>query len=163
MKEFLVSGILFLAAQLFFINSACCELREVTFFNPPDAYGTISLQELYGKGGALLVVKTYYYRAKNPRILDRIVLSDASAKVLRTFDCDFFGIIHNPRYMCLDGDCNIIIEKEKPVFVKLFPAAEPAVTTNIYSAGYLVKSVKTIFECSNVLKGTDLTNCRYVW
>lgn len=144
-------------------GTSFADLREVTFFNPPDACGTVSFQELYNDDGGLIAVKTYYYRAKNPRILDRMVLTGLSRNIIRDFDCDFFGILHTPRFICLDSNANIIIEKEKAVFVQPFIAKISATSQNYYSAGVLVKTVRTISVCSNALRGTGMTNCSYVW
>gem|GEM_PF-2564679 len=163
MKIILFFGIIFLTVSAISSVSAYGELREVTFFNPPDAFGTISFQELQNVSGNIIAVKTYYYREKNPKILDRIVLTGENNNILRIFDCDFFGLVSNPRYLCLDGDYNIIMEKEKPVFVPSFMTAEKVVISNFFSAGFLIKTVKIIYECSNALKWTGLTNCRYVW
>jgi hypothetical protein len=163
MKEFLFFFISILTALFAGLNCVFCDLKEVTFFNPPDALCTISYQELYNSDGNLIAVKTYYYRAKNPRILDMMVITGPSRNTIRVFNCDFFGVMHNPRYLCLDGDANIIMEDEKAKFVQPFPAVIPAVTKNFYSAGVLIKTVKMISVCSNALRGTGLTNCRYVW
>ncbi|MGA2143004.1 MAG: hypothetical protein ABSG94_11375 [Brevinematales bacterium] len=165
MKGILFSIAFYIASAAFTAAAAWGELREVTFYNPPYAMGTVSFQELHrgGNAGGLIAVKTYYYRAKNPKILDRIIVTGETNNIIRIFDCDFFGFIHNPRYLCIDGDYNIIMENEKAVYVQPFAAAERVAVSNFYSAGVLVKTMKIINECSNALKYTGRSNCMYVW
>jgi hypothetical protein len=134
---------------------------ETTTYDPRRRPMMILLKNLNGKTVAKKIFQ--FNKFRSDFFSNEKIFNATNNNGIHETDYDEFNKPKNRKWLCLDGDGNIIIQKDKVILINPFNADQKSYPKNIYKMGFLMERIREIYPCKNCAEGTGIKDCVYVW